>query len=404
MKSWRMDYIGLEFGSLYFILHYKDSNNNIQSLPFGSSDSLFAAYSYDTVNGFSYGKDTIRSIFIDPFSVFTNFALLYPRLFDQRELSSLEFESPKPLKRVGNSYCYDNPASSRGYTTIGEAITIMLRQILACYHNVCNGVKRRVGAVITVPDPFFNSGFLEKKEGLVALCKNAGFREVVLIPERDAIMKVNEISFKRTNYVILCCGEAYNSYTVVSGRNIVMQYPTPNHTGRIISIQIANEIIDNRLPPDVKSYVNAMSSEQRKVFTKEILFCTRVALVEIMGTQQPLSVHLVAGREFNVEISKKDMQPLIDQYLQTLLNHAHPLIEGTLPSDDYSIFVCGDFASLTNMKEFVSRVFRVNENRVVIMAPSSFAEGALLSTDRMSQEVHYREEINPLVMRSLYPD
>ena len=380
-----MDYIGLEFGSLYFILHYKDSNNNIQSLPFGSSDSLFAAYSYDTVNGFSYGKDTIRSIFIDPLSVFTNFALLYPRLFDQRELSSLEFESPKPLKRVGNSYCYDNPASSRGYTTIGEAITIMLRQILACYHNVCNGVKRRVGAVITVPDPFFNSGFLEKKEGLVALCKNAGFREVVLIPERDAIMKVNEISFKRTNYVILCCGEAYNSYTVVSGRNIVMQYPTPNHTGRIISIQIANEIIDNRLPPDVKSYVNSMSSERRKVFTKEILFCTRVALVEIMGTQQPLSVHLSAGREFNVEISKEDLQPVIDQYLQTILNHAHSRIGKALPSGDYSIFVCGDFASLTNMKEFVSRVFRVNENRVVIMAPSSFAEGALLSCPVLSR-------------------
>ena len=105
-----------------------------------------------------------------------------------------------------------------------------------------------------------------------------------------------------------------------------------------------------------------------------------------------------------MEISKKDMQPLIDKYLQTLLNHAHPLIEGTLPSDDYSIFVCGDFAPLTHMKEFVCRKFGVNEDHVVIMAPSSFAEGALLSTDRMSQEVHYREEINPLVMRSLYPD
>ena len=380
-----MDYIGLEFGSLYFILHYKDNNNNIQSLPFGSSDSLFAAYSYDTVNGFSYGKDTIRSIFIDPLSVFTNFALLYLGPLKQQDLSTLEFESPKPLKRVGNSYCYENPASSRGYTTISEAITIMLRQIIACYHNVCNGVKRRVGAVITVPDSFFNSGFREKKEGLVALCKNAGFREVVLIPERDAIMKVNEISFKRTNYVILCCGEAYNSYTVVNGRNIVVQHPTPKHTGRRVSIQIANEIINNRLPPDVKSYVNSMSSERRKVFTKEILFCTRVALVEFMNTQQLFNVHLVAGREFNVEISKEDLQPVIDEYIQTLLNHAHPLIAGSLPSGDYSIFVCGDYAPLPNMKEFVSRVFRVNKDRVVIMAPSSFAEGALLSCPVISR-------------------
>ena len=379
-----MDYIGLEFGSLYFILHYKDSNNNIQSLPFGSSDSLFAAYSYDTVNGFSYGKDTIRSIFIDPLSVFTNFALLYLGPLNQQELSSLEFESPKPLKRVGNSYCYENPASSKGYTTIEESITIILRQILACYQNVCNGVKRRVGAVITVPDSFFNSMFLEKKEGLVALCKNAGFREVVLIPERDAIMKVNEISFKRTNYVILCCGEAYNSYTVVSGRNIVVQHPTPKHTGRRISIQIANEIINNRLPPDVKSYVNNMSSERRKVFTKEILFCTRVALVEFMNTQL-FNVHLVAGREFNVEISKEDLQPVIDEYIQTLLNHAHPLIGTELPCGDYSIFVCGDFAPLIHMKEFVCRKFGVNEDRVVIMAPSSFAEGALLSCPVISR-------------------
>ena len=401
MKSWRMDYIGLEFGSLYFILHYKDNNNNIQSLPFGSSDSLFAAYSYDTVNGFSYGKDTIRSIFIDPFSVFTNFALLYPRLFDQRELSSLEFESPKPLKRVGNSYCYDNPASSEGYTTIGEAIAVMLRQILACYQNVCNGVKRRVGAIITVPDYYFCAK-RKLKEEIIELGEDAGFREVVLIPERDAIMKVNEISFKRTNYVILCCGEAYNSYTVLKGKTKVKSCSTSANTGRSL-VYAVTQLVCDCLPEWVCDYYEKRDPVERDLFQKQVLFCTRVALVEIMGTQQPLSVHLVAGREFNVEISKKDMQPLIDQYLQTLLNHAHPLIEGTLPSDDYSIFVCGDFAPLTHMKEFVCRKFGVNEDHVVIMAPSSFAEGALLSTDRMSQEVHYREEINPLVMRSLYP-
>ena len=397
-----MDYIGLEFGSLYFILHYKDSNNNIQSLPFGSSDSLFAAYSYDTVNGFSYGKDTIRSIFIDPLSVFTNFALLYLGPLNQQELSSLEFESPKPLKRVGNNYCYDNPASSKGYTTIEESITIILRQILACYQNVCNGVKRRVGAVITVPDYYFCAK-RKVKEEIIELGKDAGFREVVLIPERDAIMKVNEISFKRTNYVILCCGEAYNSYTVLKGKTKVKSCSTSAKTGRSL-VYAVTQLVCDCLPEWVYDYYEKRDPVECDLFQKQVLFCTRVALVEIMGTQQPLSVHLVAGREFNVEISKKDMQPVIDKYIQTLLNHAHSQIEGTLPSDDYSIFVCGDFAPLTHMKESVCREFGVNEDRVVIMAPSSFAEGALLSTDRLSQEVHYREEINPLVMRSLYPD
>ena len=397
-----MDYIGLEFGSLYFILHYKDDNNNIQSLPFGSSDSLFAAYSYDTVNGFSYGKDTIRSIFIDPFSVFTNFSLLYLGLLDQRELGSIEFESPKPLKRVGNSYCYDNPASSKGYTTIGESITVMLRQIIAYYHNVCNGVQRRIGAVITVPDSFFISDFLEKKNGLVALCKNAGFREVVIIPERDAIMKVNEISFKRTNYVILCCGEAYNSYTVVKGNVRVKSCSTSTNTGRSLVYSVTQLVCDC-LPEWVCDYYEKRDPGERDLFQKQVLFCTRVALVEFMSTQS-FTVHLVAGREFNVEISKEDLQPLIGTYIQTLLSHSHSLIEAALPSGDNSIFVCGDFAPLTHMKEFVCREFGVNEEHVVIMAPSSFAEGALLSTDRISQEVQCREEINSLVMRSLYPD
>ena len=378
-----MDYIGLEFGSLYFILHYKDSNNNIQSLPFGSSDSLFAAYSYDTVNGFSYGKDTIRSIFIDPFSVFTNFALLYPRLFDQRELSSLEFESPKPLKRVGNSYCYDNPASSEGYTTIGEAIAVMLRQILACYQNVCNGVKRRVGAIITVPDYYFCAK-RKLKEEIIELGEDAGFREVVLIPERDAIMKVNEISFKRTNYVILCCGEAYNSYTVLKGKTKVKSCSTSASTGRSL-VYAVTQLVCDCLPEWVCDYYEKRDPVERDIFQKQVLFCTRVALVEIMGTQQPLSVHLSAGREFNVEISKEDMQPVIDKYIQTILNHAHSRIGKALPFGDYTIFVCGDYAPLPNMKEFVSRVFRVNENRVVIMAPSSFAEGALLSCPVISR-------------------
>ena len=86
-----------------------------------------------------------------------------------------------------------------------------------------------------------------------------------------------------------------------------------------------------------------------------------------------------------MEISKEDLQPLIDKYIQTLLNHAHSHIGNALPSGDNSIFVCGDFAPLTHMKEFVCRKFGVNEEHVVIMAPSSFAEGALLSCPVISR-------------------
>ena len=145
------------------------------------------------------------------------------------------------------------------------------------------------------------------------------------------------------------------------------------------------QLVCDCLPEWVYDYYEKRDPVECDLFQKQVLFCTRVALVEIMGTQQPLSVHLVAGREFNVEISKKDMQPVIDKYIQTLLNHAHSQIEGTLPSDDYSIFVCGDFAPLTHMKESVCREFGVNEDRVVIMAPSSFAEGALLSCPVISR-------------------
>ena len=394
--------LGVEIGSTFFMGVYK-KNGKLMCVSLDDGDCLFAAQSRYPNGKVSYGTSTLGAAF-NGSSVFTNMCLFYLTPAKDFSAGSIEYYSPVPLRvNAEGFYEFNYQFMKNKYWSMYDPISSILQRMKVQYEKMGKSLDCMT---CTLPDAYYYSRYTGRVESLKGKLAELGIPRLEFISERDAVLEFlkqkNSLSDKT---IIICCGEAFNSYTTVNSNKQPVTYPTPHYTGYSLISEIMKEIV-RQFNQQQYNAGGPMSYEKEKEFKKNAFFSARISMFNYLsGKMQRLVVHTVCNqKEYDISIDDKTCTDLFTTYATKLANHAYARIcssclHGERDLSQYKVFVCGDYAKIPQLQKAIMEKFNItNENQVIPLNSSVFATGALLSIPPNVKVV--RKETCPI---SYYP-